>query len=281
MIWPNNKKSAIVLSFDLDFDLFWRHKLISQKVSKDELVTRSMGQYGANIGIKRILNLLKKYDIKATFFVPGMIAEEYTEIILGVKKEGHEIALHGYDHLSPGSLSKEEQAYQIKKGKEAIENLINVTPVGFRSPGEMFMDTLNILIENGILYDSSLMGHDIPYKIRIKNKTLVEFPWRFVSDDFVFYSFSFSPVLEYKKSPPVDGRILLQMWKDEMDTIYNEGLYFTIIGHPHLIGQPSRIKNLEKFIQYLMKMKDLWITTYSEIFYRCYNSIQEIPLKLY
>ncbi|MGC8497802.1 MAG: polysaccharide deacetylase family protein [Thermoplasmata archaeon] len=265
MVWPKNYKFTISFSFDVDVDSFWRQKLISAGSDPNDPVVISMGQYGANVGVFRILKLLEKYKIKATFFVPGEIAERYTSLILAIKMQGHEIAHHGYEHLDQYSLSPERQIEEIIKGKKALEQKISVTPLGYRSPGGLGINTLEALLNNGIIYDSSMMGDDMPYIYQIKNREIVEIPWKYVYDDFVFYGFNFFPSLDYRKASPVNPRTVTEIWKDEFDILYEEGLFMTIIGHPHLIGQPSRIKALENFIKYILTRDSVGIVTYKEI----------------
>lgn len=275
MFWPKNYKFAISFSFDLDIDSFWRQKLISANADPKDPVVISMGQYGANVGAYRILNLLEKYKIKATFFIPGEIADRYTQLVLKIKNMGHEIAHHGYEHIDLYSLSPERQREEIIKGKKTLEQKIGVKPLGYRSPGGFSIYTLEALLDNGIIYDSSLMGADMPYIYEIENKKIIEIPWKYVYDDFVFYSFNFFPSLDYRKTSPVNPRTLTEIWKDEFDVLYNEGLFMTIIGHPHLIGQPSRVKALEDFIKYVFSKNNVWIAPYIEIAEHVKNNIND------
>jgi|ECHhosMinimDraft_1075155.scaffolds.fasta_scaffold03192_1 peptidoglycan/xylan/chitin deacetylase (PgdA/CDA1 family) len=264
-LWPKGYKMAFCFSFDVDFDSAWRRRLIDNKLPEDEQVVLSIGKYGAKKGLKRILNLLDKYKIKATFFIPGIIAEKYKETISSILKSNHEIGHHGYDHITPLFLSEEDQKNEIIKGLEALKRNLGVTPLGYRAPGEGLGKTLNFLVENGLIYDSSMMDDDLPYIIEVGDRDLVEIPWRWVLDDYPFYAFNYYPPLPYKHSPPVDSRTVLQIWKDEFDYLYQEGLFMTIIGHPHQIGQPSRIMALEEFIRYILSKKDVWIVTYGEL----------------
>lgn len=266
MNWPEGKKCAVSFSFDVDADSSWRLKLLSEGQDQNEPVVRSIGKYGINRGLPRILELLRKHEIRATFFVPGVVAENYTDSILKIVEQGHEIGHHGYDHLPPTTLTEGEQKGEILKGKEALKRILGVYPRGYRCPGEgLGSKTLEALIENGIMYDSSMMGDDIPYYFSVEDKRIVELPWKWVDDDFIFYGYNSSPPLTNKKAPPVDPRTVTQIWKDEFDVLYQEGLYMMTIGHPHQIGQPSRVKALDDFIRYVKNRKDVWIATGDEI----------------
>ena len=74
------------------------------------------GEFGPRVGIWRILDLLDKYEIKATFFVPGWTAESYPEPVKEIDKRGHEVAHHGYNHLWANKLNIEEERSEIEKG---------------------------------------------------------------------------------------------------------------------------------------------------------------------
>lgn len=263
--WPEDYKCAVSFSFDVDADSFWRLKLDSSGRDREEPVVNSLGSYAINRGLPRVLTLLKKYSIKATFFVPGVVAEKYPASIKKIVEDGHEIGHHTYDHKDPSSMSEEAQIQDIDDGIDALVRTAGVKPIGYRSPGSLPLSTVDALLDRGIVYDSSLMGDDIPYYFQSgTGRNIVEIPWKFSVDDFVWYGFNFDPPLAYKAAPPADPRTVTQVWMDEFDVIFNEGLFFTLIGHPHQIGQASRIKALEEFMKYV-KRDEVWIATYNEI----------------
>ncbi|MEM3829391.1 MAG: polysaccharide deacetylase family protein, partial [Conexivisphaerales archaeon] len=134
--WPNGARCAVSFSFDVDIDSSWRLKLKEAGMDENEPVVRSIGQYGLSRGVPRILALLKKYSIKGTFFVPGIVAKEYEDVIRKIKNDGHEIAHHGFNHVPPTSLTEDEQEREIVDGKKALEDALGVTPIGYRAPGE-------------------------------------------------------------------------------------------------------------------------------------------------
>lgn len=266
-LWPKNMKCAVAFSFDVDFDSSWRIKLRDMHLNENEPLVRSMGKYGVTRGLPRILNLLKKYSIKGTFFVPGIIVDEYTESIARIKNDGHEIALHGYNHITPTTLSDVDQKKEIRLALKSLEENLSVRPVGYRSPGSgIGKGTLEALVENGVIYDSSQMGDDIPYLFEVDDKRkIIEIPWKWDVDDWPFYAFNYYPPLTYKLAPPVNPRVVAELWKDEFDVLYNEGLFFTFIAHPQQSGQPSRIRALEEVVKHIKSKKNVWITTYKEI----------------
>jgi peptidoglycan-N-acetylglucosamine deacetylase len=97
-IWPDGKQSTLLLTYDMDADSSW----ISRGL--DEPIARSAGQFEVNVGTPCILELMKWFGLKTTFFTPGWIAEQYPKMVEAVAKDGHEIGFHGYLHEPPTNL---------------------------------------------------------------------------------------------------------------------------------------------------------------------------------
>lgn len=114
---PEGKKIAVNLGFDFDSSSVWM-----ESFGKTSQVYASRGEYGAVVGVPRILNLLEQYDIKATFFIPGHTVDTFPEICKEIVKRGHEVGHHGYVHEDPTDLSYEEEDAIIIKGLETLEN---------------------------------------------------------------------------------------------------------------------------------------------------------------
>ena len=159
--WPGGKKCAAMITINLNAELFW---LQLDKTCVNMPKTLSLGQYGMNRGLDRILNILDDKGIKATCFAPGWVAEHYPDKILEIRDRGHEIGAMGYRHENMALLSVEEQEEAIQKGAEAIRQICGISPRGFRSPeGELTLDTLRIARKHGMVYSSNLCDDDRPY----------------------------------------------------------------------------------------------------------------------
>ena len=95
IVWPNSVQCPVVLSFDVDAELLWKVWLNTEPT----LIASSQGLYGPQVGLPRILSMLQRQHINATFFVPGWVAMQHAELIRRVADEGHEIAHHGFCFL--------------------------------------------------------------------------------------------------------------------------------------------------------------------------------------
>ena len=121
-------------------------------------------QYGARRGIWNILELLEKYRVKATFFVLGTTAEKYPETVQAVAKAGHEIAGMGYSFASIRTASEEQERANVRRSAKVLEDIAGVKIRGWRCPDyRVSPKTLDILAEEGLAWDSSLLNDDLPY----------------------------------------------------------------------------------------------------------------------
>ena len=116
------KRCTVLLTFDFDAE--------SSKMAKGLTTPTplSQGEYGARVGLPRVLALLDQYGIKSTFFVPGIVAEMHPELVQRLHAEGHEIGHHGYTHITPVTLNYGDEREQVRKGIEAIEKVVGIRP---------------------------------------------------------------------------------------------------------------------------------------------------------
>ncbi len=254
---PEGKKIAVNLGFDFDSSSVWM-----ESFGKTSQVYASRGEYGAVVGVPRILNLLEQYDIKATFFIPGHTVDTFPEICKEIVKRGHEVGHHGYVHEDPTDLSYEEEDAIIIKGLETLEK-IGVRPIGYRSPGFDFSpNTIEILENHGIKYDSSLMGNDYyPYCPRYchvnfdrgntfgEPAKLVEMPASWYLDDFPHSEF-----VQYRTGMKPQSQIF-EIWKAHFDygVKHIENGLMVVCMHPQVIGRPHNITMLETFINHVLE----------------------------
>ena len=266
MKWSNGTKCSVCLTFDVDGPLVWRSKKKTDpRFASDSCV--ALGEFGPTVGVPRILNLLKKYDIKGCFFIPGGIVEEYPNVAKQIFDEGHEIGFHSYAHVNPTSQTHEQLKEDFEKGLELFQRHFKITPTGYRSPAAV-MDgkTWTLLGEYGFTYDSSMMGKDSPYIKTVLKKDIVEIPIHWMLDDWVHFAWNLYPNLPYQgnlQSP----KTVYEIWEAEFDGMYelDEGCVYTLCMHPQIIGRASRIKMLERLIQHIRRFTESKIAKPIEI----------------
>lgn len=259
--WPNGARCAAVLTFDVDADSNLSH--VEENRNRPKLL--SMGRYGPLRGVPRILDMLDRQDVKATFFIPGVIIDEWPDRIREIASRGHEIAVHGYYHVSTETLSPEEQRDAHERSLEAALRVTGRRPVGVRPPGEYSPDTLRIVHDMGFLYDSNMRGDDRPYRVELDGKKtdLIEIAPMWELDDFPYFYFGYSlgsgPVRIQSPQTAYDA------WTTEFDGYYRDGLCYQLMLHPQLIGKPGRTLMLEKVIEYIKGHDNVWFATCEEI----------------
>ena len=245
-IWPGDTRLVATLSFDVDG--------VSGAINRNPDTARypstmSLREYGPSIGTPRILDLLKRYQITATFFIPGYVAETHESLVWDIKNQGHEIAHHGYMHEPPVTLSRQQEEAILDKGISILERITGEPPKGYRSPSwELTEYSLELLSERGFLYDASMMGNDIPYLVNVNNTQIVEVPGHWELDDVPY--FNFSPSLGTRPLMATPDHVF-QVWSSAFEGLYHFGKSFVLTMHPFCIGRPSKILMLERLIQYI------------------------------
>lgn len=258
--WPNNNQSAAAFTFDVDAE----SAILSIKPEANLQMSVMTHQfYGPLVGVPRILSLLDKYQVKSTFFVPGFTARRYPSVIASIVKAGHEIAHHGDMHEQPTAATREQEIEFIKNGIESLIQITGVKPVGYRAPmWDLSWETPKILLDNGFLYDSSLMDADYPYELAVGEGSIVELPIHWGLDDWEQYAYL----------PDITGvgliespKKVIEMWQLEFEAMRKIGGLFILTNHPFLSGRPGRASALEDLIKHVTSCDDVWTTSLSEI----------------
>lgn len=256
-----SKGFALMLTFDLDAETMWTAR---DPAYAKRPILMSQGAYGWKVGIQRVLALLDRYGIKATFFIPGLVAEQRPAVVHDVLARGHEVAHHSYSHRWIVNLKPEEEREEMQKGMEVLSSLTGRRPRGWRSPAAEFSEiTLDLIQEYGFDYSSNFFDDDSPYLLEIggKRTDIVELPFRWVLDDAPFFQYSIVLPGRTLQAPSA----VLEAWKSEFDVLYAEDRMMMVGMHPEIIGQPSRIKVLEGLIEHALAHPKVWIGRCDEI----------------
>jgi peptidoglycan/xylan/chitin deacetylase (PgdA/CDA1 family) len=253
-------RHLVCLTFDFDAlsSWIWRGETTPTQISR--------GEFGV-VGAERILALLNRYGIQATWFVPGHTIDTYPEICQRIYAAGHEIGHHGYLHEPPATLgSRAEEEVVLVQGNEAIRRLTGAPARGYRSPSwDLSQHTVALLLAHGFSYDSSMMAHDDqPYRVRRgdvitadrpiqwgESTRLIELPVSWSLDDY--------PHFEYRRTENVlqEG---LRRAGDVFDNWVDDFRYMaqtvdwgvlTYTFHPQVSGRGHRMLLLDRLIQSL------------------------------
>ncbi|HXX37440.1 MAG TPA: polysaccharide deacetylase [bacterium] len=256
--WKDDARCAVALSFDSD------HETNELRDGGKSIGRLSWGQYGNRVGVPRILNILRRYDVKATFYVPAVAALTYPDEQRRVVAEGHEIGIHGWIHELNSILPREAERDLMLRSAEALEKVTGTRPVGLRTPSWDFSpNTLSIEMEMGLSYDSSLMADEDCYELLLDGSPtgIVELPVEWLRDDAVYFMMHrFQSLRPY--TPPVD---VFDIFRREFDGAYEDSGIFQLTMHPHFSGYRSRIWILEELIRYARAKGKVWFATHAEV----------------
>jgi peptidoglycan/xylan/chitin deacetylase (PgdA/CDA1 family) len=223
----------------------------------------SRGEFGADVATPRLLALLARHGIPASWYIPGHTLETYPGACARVFEAGHEIGHHGWTHVAPAALSRDQEEEGLERANERIRQLTGRRARGYRSPSwDLSPNSVALLLKHGFRYDSSMMGNDYtPYRVRQGDiislesaarfgaaTALIEMPVSWTLDDYPHFEFVRTQTSVLQGLMNADS--VLENWvndflymKDHLDW----GI-ITYTFHPFVIGRGHRMVALEKLI---------------------------------
>lgn len=256
--WKDGARCAVALSFDSD------HETSELREGGRSIGRLAWGQYGNRVGVPRILALLQKHAVPASFYVPAVTAllhpEEQRRIVAG----GHEIGMHGWVHEMNSILPRADERDLMLRSLDTIEAVAGARPYGIRCPSADFSEnTLPLLKELGIEYDSSLGADEECYELLLDGEPtgVVEMPFEWVRDDAVYFMMNRAQSLR-PYTPPAD---VFDIFRRELDAAHADGGIFELTMHPHIISYRSRIWIVEELIRHARSLGSVWFATHGEI----------------
>jgi peptidoglycan-N-acetylglucosamine deacetylase len=249
--WNDGAAAVATLTFDVDAET---PVLAHGARYAEHATTMSHQAYGPDIGVPRILDLLDEFELPATFFIPGWVAEQRPGLAAGIVERGHEVAHHSYSHRLPTSMAAGEERADFERAMEVFAAQ-GVEISGHRAAGwATTWETAGLVAEHGLLYDSSFMGDDRPYVIESGAGPVVELPVHWSLDDWEQYAFLPEPHVGSVIESPVK---VLEMWRAELDAMRHYRCLFNLTCHPFLTGRPSRMVALRQLIEFGLECGDV------------------------
>ena len=256
------KRHLVCLTFDFDA----MSGFIARGMTSATPVSR--GEFGADVAAPRVLELLKKYRIPSSWYIPGHTLETYPDRCQQVHEDGHEIGHHGWTHVPPALLTRQEEEEGLVRANEQIKKLTGRYARGYRSPAwDLSPHSVELLLKHGFIYDSSMMGNDFtPYRVRQgdlitldqpavfgKTTRLIEMPVSWTLDDHPH--FEFIRTQEWILPGLMNANLVLDDWINDFHYMKKKLNWGVIIYtfHPYVIGRGGRMLILEKLIR---KLKD-------------------------
>ena len=218
------------------------------------------------MGAKRLVELLGRFDVPATWFIPGHTIETFPEVCRLVVGAGHEVGHHNYLHENPRTLDEDGERVVLERGILSIERLTGARPRGFRSPAwDHSASTVRLLVEMGFEYDSSLMAQDFePYYARVGDEPrkdgpfafaeavdLVEMPIDWSLDDWPYFGLNWNAHHVGLRTPDE----VFAVWAAEFDYLYERvgSGVFNLTMHPQIMGRGHRLLMLERLLEHMRR----------------------------
>lgn len=257
--WPNGARVAVALTFNIS-------NSANQLARGDTaVVAMTGGEFGAVQGLPRVLELLDRHDVPATFFVAGVADLVHPQMVPEiVKRKRHEIGLLGWSDENVAALDNAgEESRLLTRAIERLTASAGRKPIGARGPsGTVSPHTMGLLKQAGILYDSSLQARDEPYEVLLEGQSssIVEVPNNVYRNDLRFLTSG-------RTGPGLlpSPELIFETFQDDFDIAYREGTLFVLTLHPHVVGMRSRIIYLDRLVQYIKGKPGVWFATGEQI----------------
>ena len=262
-------RAIVCLTFDFDAISGW----IARGMTSPSPISR--GEFGPRVGVPRILDLLARYDIYSSWFIPGHTLETYPDPCRHIVDAGHEIGHHGWTHRPPAILTREQEEAELLRANDAIRKLCGRGARGYRSPAwDLSAHSVELLLEHGFVYDSNMMADDyVPYRVRRGDvielekpavfgptTQLIEMPVSWSLDDYPHFEFMRTPTSVLPGNMNSNG--VLQNWTDDFlylaDNLEWGVITYTL--HPFVIGRGHRMMMLEKLVRTLKDRGAIFMT---------------------
>ncbi|SDY96645.1 Peptidoglycan/xylan/chitin deacetylase, PgdA/CDA1 family [Jannaschia faecimaris] len=252
--WPKGLTAAACFSVDVDATSphLWQHR----RGLPQALAALEHRSYGMRAGLARMVAMLDRIGVRGSFFVPAVVAEENPDLLPGLIERGHEIGLHGYFHELVSDVSDHRFTEALEAAIALFVEQTGMTPSGFRSPAWEMTPHMLRELDRHDLWDSSLMGHDVPYTIN----GVTQIPVRWDNDDAIFFKFLGAG----DKSPRPD-REVAEQWRTDADAQIRDGGLFMLTVHDWISGRAARVEMLEHLLRPLVDSPKVWVATCGEL----------------
>jgi allantoinase len=262
--WPGNKTLAVWIAPNVEV---WHYDSpTGQAVSPNvrnvvpDVINYAWREYGMRVGLWRIVDTLDAVGVKATVALNSAVAEAHPKALDEMKKRGWEFMGHGITNSENlAGLNPEKERELIQTVLKTIEQATGQRPRGWLGSGlaETY-NTLDILAEEGVIYCGDWNNDDQPYPMKVKQGRMFAIPYCMEINDIPLF---------IRKG--YTGEQYFRSVVDQFDTLYADSAkHPRVIGiplHPMIIGQPLRIKYLQRALAHIKKHERVWFATGSEI----------------
>lgn len=215
------------------------------------LATESIFEFGSRAGVQRLLRMFDDLDVKCTVFAAAVALKLNREVCDWMVESGHEMCSHGWRWSEQWTMTREEERERIRWAIDLFEEVCGQRPSGWYSRYGPSINTRELLVEEGFLYDSDAYNDELPYFAKVKDKQHLVIPYSMIYNDGRYQSGQFGG--------PDDFYSLMRR---AFDYLWDEGVthprMMSIGLHPRWIGQAGRASALKEFIEYAQARGQVW-----------------------
>lgn len=212
----------------------------------------SVYDYGARVGVWRLLRLFEANDIPITCYAVGMAAQRHPEVIKAMVESGHEIASHGLRWIDYQFVGEDTERAHIAQCVEILTEIAGTRPLGWYT-GRVSPNTRRLVSEfGGFLYDADSYADELPYWVEVDGKPELIVPYTLDANDMRFGTpQGFNSADQF-----------FSYLKDSFDVLYAEGetvpKMMSVGLHCRLVGRPGRFAGLTRFVEYTKQFNSVW-----------------------
>jgi peptidoglycan/xylan/chitin deacetylase (PgdA/CDA1 family) len=253
--WPDGKRVAVYLGLNIEHFLPDQPSTSIWPIDvKPDALNQGWREYGARVGIWRIIDILDRYGVRASALVNSMVAEHNPQIIkAGTERDWAWLAHGQTNSILHTGYEPDEERRILTDITATIETATGKRPKGWMGPAltETY-NTPELLADLGYQYVLDWTNDDQPYRLNVPG--MLSVPYTLELNDLGLFLRGLS------------GPDFLQMVKDQYDVLREDGgRVMALALHPFVIGQPFRAKYLNLALEYIAAQSDAWLTTSDEI----------------
>ncbi len=255
LAFPQNKRLAVMLHFPVEW---WPEPAADYQ-------ERYYQEYGARTGAWRLLEVFDRVGVKVTCHLNGMVAELFPDLAKAIVGRGHDVAGHGYDQSHrQWEMTEEDERCVIRATLDRIESVTGFRPRGWVSSGRRTSkNTVRILAEEGLVWHSHHDLGDLPARVHVGDKTIIDCPIQ------RYMNYSERKFIGFQGDRVKSCKEILDFYKGQIDALRGaaryEPLCFQFSSHAHMFGLPAYSWVVQEMIGYALSCDDIWFATTDQL----------------
>jgi peptidoglycan/xylan/chitin deacetylase (PgdA/CDA1 family) len=220
-----------------------------------DLAAEGMFEYGARVGVWRLLDLFAARNLPLTGFACALALERLPELAAAWRAAGHDICCHGWRWVNHWQLSEAEEREHIGRAVASLKRTVGEAPPGWYCRYGPSLNTRRLVVEHGgFLYDSDAYNDELPYYVAVAGKPHLVLPYTLAAND-----------VKFQRGAGIgNGDDFERLLRDALDLLRAEsprrgGKMMSVGMHARVLGHPARAAGLARFLDYAARLPDVWI----------------------